>query len=478
MAERLPVRPAVPGRKGVAVTITGHELVAETLGEPVDHTRSDVGNGELLVRRHGANLRYVHPWQRWLVWDGRRWHDDDTGRPDALMKETLRWLATDANELANPDERKRQLRFALDSERAGRVRAALEMAQSEPGIPVVPDELDLDPWALNVGNGTLDLRSGSLRAHDRADLITRCIETDYCPGAMAPIWTAFLHRVLGGDEKLIQFVQRAVGYSLTGLTTEQVILLVFGAGANGKSTFITTLLDLLGPYAQQAPAETFIERRDSIPNDVARLRGTRFVAAAEIGEGRRLNEALVKRMTGGDKITARFMRAEWFEFVPQFTPWLATNHRPEIVGTDVGIWRRVRLIPFTITIPENERDPLLPRRLQRELPGILAWAVQGCLDWQEHGLAAPPAVVTATKAYRADMDVIGQFLDECCNLEPNTRVKASVLHARLDYWSKENGHDTITQKALASRLSERGYQRERTRDGVHWLGIALEEREG
>lgn len=456
--------------------MTGPDLVAAALGQSSsadDYALSDIGNAELLLERHGVDLHYVHPWNRWLVWDGTRWQQDDVGATDAMVKESLRWLTASANKISDPGQRKKLLRFALDSERAGRVRAALQMAQSENGIPVVPDDLDRDPWIINVSNGKIDLRTGELRSHDRADLATMIAPVDYDPSATCPLWLEFLDRILDGNEELITFMQRVIGYSLTGLTTEQIILIVWGPGANGKSVLINTIIKLLGDYAQQAPAETFLARRDSIPNDVARLRGARMVAAAELGEGRRLNEALVKRMTGGDKVTARFMRAEWFEFDPQFTPWLATNHKPEIIGTDLGIWRRIRLVPFTVTIPEAERDPLLAQKLEHELPGILAWAVQGCLDWQQHGLTTPDAVTAATADYRNDQDVLGRFLEDCCDLSPDNRVKAGELHTRLGYWSNENGHETLTAKALANRLKERGLVNERSKNARYWVGIAL-----
>lgn len=434
---------------------------------------SDVGSARRLVQRHGANLRYVHDFGRWLVWDDGRWQHDRLGLVRALMKETIEAAHADVAEIADEKERAKVRRFLLDAERESRIRGAIALAESTPGIAILPEELDRDPMLLNVANGTLDLRDGVLRDQRREDLITRKIDVAYDPAATAPAWAAFLDRVLAGDSDLIGFVRRAVGYSLTGRTTEQVLLILYGSGANGKSTFVNTVLGLLGDYAQQAPAETFLERRDGIPNDVARLRGARMVAASELGEGRRLNEALVKRMTGGDRIAARYMRAEWFEFSPQFTPWLATNHRPEIRGTDHAIWRRIRLVPFTQTIPDHEQDPDLPEKLRAELPGILAWAVQGCLEWKRHGLAAPAAVLAATDEYRADQDVLGQFLDERCDLDQDSAIKASELHTALEYWTRENGHEPMSQKALASRLVDRGFQRDRRKNGVHWLGLHL-----
>lgn len=438
-----------------------------------DARLSDVGTARRLVERHGHDLRYVHDFRRWLVWREGRWQDDRLGQVRGLMKETLEAAHADAREIPDEKERQRVRKFLLDAERESRVRGAISLAESEPGIAVLPEELDADPWLLNVRNATIDLRTGEAHPQRREDLITRQIDVDYDADADAPLWRSTLERILNGDNGLIGFLQRAVGYSLTGSTAEQVLLILYGAGANGKSTFLNTVLALGGDYAQQAPAETFLERRDGIPNDVARLRGARMVAAAESGEGRRLNEALVKRMTGGDKMTARFMRGEWFEFVPQFTPWLATNHRPEIRGNDLAIWRRIRLVPFTVTIPEDERDPELPRRLLDELPGILSWAVAGCLDWQRNGLNAPEVVTRATADYRAEEDLIGQFLDERCRLGAEHEVKASELYTNFGYWAADNGHEPLSQKALGGRLRERGFERRRRESGWHWLGLAI-----
>lgn len=449
------------------------------VGRPrVEARLSDVGTAQRLIQRHGQDLRYVHDFRRWLVWLDGHWQDDRAGTVKALMKETLEAAHADAREIPDEKERQRERKFLLDAEREPRVRGAIALAESEPGIPVLPELLDRDPWLLNVADCTIDLRTGEPRPHARGDLITKRINIEYVPSATCPTWERFLDRVLAGDGDLAAFLQRAVGYSLTGLTTEQVLLILYGAGANGKTTFVSTIMALLGDYAQQAPADTFLERRrDGIPNDLARMRGARLVAAAELSEGRRLNEALVKRMTGGDRIAARFMHADYFEFTPAFTPWLATNHRPEITGTDHAIWRRIRLIPFTVTIPENERDPALAAKLLAELPGILAWSIEGCLDWQHNGLNAPDAVVHATDDYRDDMDIVGAFLHERCDLDPNSSVKASILHTLQDYWARENGHEPLTQKALGTRLAERGFTKRKTKTGIHWDGIAAREGE-
>jgi putative DNA primase/helicase len=469
-----------PQRVAATVTATEDPEPKRSPSAPVDlryFNLNDRGNAERLIARHGPDLRYCYPWASWLIWNGQSWQRDDTGEPARRMKETMRAFLVDMRQLdADDDElRKKLLKHALESEAAARIRAALELARSEDGIPVLPEQLDAHPMLLNVGNGVIDLTTGELRPHDRAQLATKIGPVDYSPDATAPRWDAFLERVLPAPD-LRAFMQRYIGYSLTALTTEQVLAILYGPGANGKSVFVETIRAVLGDYGMQAPAETFIERRDTIPNDVARLRGTRFVAATETGEGRRLNEALVKRMTGGDTIVARFMRGEWFEFPATFKVVLATNHRPEIRGTDEAIWRRIRLVPFTVTIPTEERDPTLAAQLREELPGILAWAVAGCLAWQRDGLNTAEAVDAATTAYRGDMDMLGEFFEECCVIDPNVRAKAGDLYATFTAWGERNGTpkaERLSQQSFGRRLSERGYAQERRNSGRWWVGVGI-----
>jgi putative DNA primase/helicase len=435
---------------------------------------TDVGNAERLIARHGTDLRYIHPWARWLVWDGRRWRPDDTGEPTRRMKETLRALAADALEL-DDDQRPRLLKHAIGSERETRIRGALQLAQSEPGVPVLPEQLDADPWLLCCDNGTVDLSTGELHPHRREDLLTKLAPVAYDPTAEAPRWRAFLDQVLEGDEATIEFVRRAVGYSLTGDTSEQVLFLLVGAGANGKSTLIETVRALVGDYGQQAPAETFLEQRESIPNHIARLKGARFVATVETPEGRRLNETMVKRLVGGDSQAARFMRGEWFDFRPTFKAWLATNHLPVIRGTDEAIWRRIRVIPFNITIPEPERDKTLAARLHAELPGILTWAIDGCVEWQISGLPTPDAVRAATAGYREHMDVLGDFIADRCETRPDARATVAELYTAYQYWATHNGdRNPLSSKAFGQNLEERGHHVKRGAGGTRYrLGITL-----
>ena len=258
------------------------------------------------------------------------------------------------------------LSHAHRSESEARIKAMVSLARTEPEIRVLKHEdLDRDPWLLNVANGTLNLKTGVLESHSRNDLISRLIPIDYSEAAACPRWLSFLERVTEGDDELIGFLQKAVGYSLTGLTLEQVIFMLYGVGSNGKSTLLNIILELLADYGRQTGTETLLVKRgDQIPNGVARLAGSRFVSAVETESGRRLAEGLVKQMTGGDRMTARFLHHEFFEFQPTFKLWLAVNHKPRITGSDHAIWRRIRLIPFTLTVPESERDPDLTEKLK------------------------------------------------------------------------------------------------------------------
>jgi putative DNA primase/helicase len=442
-------------------------------GDGHDHgALTDMANAARLIRYHGAELRYCHTWQRWLRWHAGRWLDDDTGYVGHLAQDTMRQLLHEAADIIDPDLRKKTIREVIAAERANRIQGMLRLAGDYQPHAVTPAMLDRDPWLFNVRNGTINLHTGQLRPHDAADLITKQAPVDYNPDAQAPAWRGFLERVIP-DPELRHFLRRAVGYSLTGLTSEQILLILYGSGSNGKSTYTETILKLLGDYGQQSPPETFLEKRDGIPNDVARLRSTRFVLATEISEGRRLNESLVKRMTGGDTMTARFMRSEYFEFQPQFTPWLATNHRPEIRGTDHAIWRRVKLVPFEIHIPDEDQDHGLKTRLLDEFPGILAWAVRGCLDWQMDGLQEPDIVKAATAEYRQDMDVLGGFLDDCCDLSDTYSETAADLYRGYHDWLKKTGSEGLAARTFGLKLGERGFKQRRTGSSRLWLGLRL-----
>lgn len=333
------------------------ELRVPTAAADAEHL-TDLGNARRFARQHGEDLRYCYPLRTWFAWDGARWARDGGAVVMSRAKESVRSLYGDAAGHPDPTARVAIAGWAKKSEHEARLRAMIFLAQSESGISLPVERLDTDGFAFNVRNGTLDLRTGRLRPHGRADLLTKLANVDYRPDASCPTFEQFLSRIFGGNARGIGFLQRAVGYSLTGDTSEQVFFLLWGSGANGKTTFLKTIFGLLGDYAISTRPETFmVKGPDAIPNDVARLRGARFVIAVEADQGQRLAESLVKQATGSDVMTARFMRAEYFDFVPAFKIFLATNHKPIIRGTDLAMWRRVRLIPFTVTISPRRAGP-------------------------------------------------------------------------------------------------------------------------
>ena len=439
---------------------------------------SDVGNALRLVAQHGEQIRHVHLWNSWVVWDGRRWRRDESGEMARRAKSTVQTMYEHAIADSSPDRRAAMVKHAVRSEGEARLRAMVNLAASETGIPVRPDELDQDPWLFNAANGTVDLRTGELRPHGEEDLITKISPASYRPGARCPTWLKFLDRVFAGDDELVEFLRRAVGYTLTGLTVEQVLFLLHGGGQNGKTTMLEVIRHVLGDYASQVPADTLMATRQvgGIPNDLARLPGARFVSAVETDEGRRLAEGLVKRITGSDTITARFLHAEFFDFRPQFALWLAANHLPGIRGTDDAIWRRIRLVPFTVKIPEAERDPHLDRKLLAEADGILTWAIEGALAWHQYGLTQPSAVTRASTDYRAEQDALGDFITERCITDETVRAAVGGLYKAYVAWCEGCGEKARSNKWLTQALERRGIDRYQDKTGARtrfYIGIGL-----
>lgn len=436
---------------------------------------TDLGNARRLIALFGRELRYVPAWRSWLLWTGTHWQRDDTGEVMRRAKQMVMAIYSEAG--YETDERRRRdlSRHALKSESERSLRAAVELAKTEPGIAVPLDDLDRDWFALNVANGTLDLRTGAMRPHDPADLITRLIPTPYDPSAAAPTWLAFLERILAGRRVLIGYVQKAVGYSLTADTREQVIFLFVGIGANGKSTLVLTLADLLKAYAAQLSVETILARRHDTTamNDLLNVAGARFVSVVEPDLGRRLAEGLVKALTGGEAITVKKLYADVFKVRPGFKLFLSTNHRPIIRGTDLAIWRRIRLVPFDVVIPEPEQDQTLVEKLRTEAPGILTWAVEGCRIWQREGLGVPDEVRAATAKYRADMDALGDFLRERCVMEAGASVAAGDLYGAYRAWAQAAGEEAMSAKTLGLELTERGLRSWRTKRTRGWAGLRL-----
>lgn len=453
---------------------------AEEEGSAVDEAhlatffQTDLGNSERLVARYGRDLRYCYDFGKWLVWDGVRWAMDRDGAALDKAKTTARKMLVEAATLADKDDSRKLAAWSFRSQARDRLTALLYLAQ--PDVSVHPEHLDTHPWLLNVANGTIDLRTGQLRPADRAHLLTKTSLVTYDLHATCPQWIAFLDRIFQGNTALIRFVQKAAGYSLTGLDTEECFFVLWGVGQNGKSTFVETLSALLGTdYAQQATPDLLMQKKqDRHATELAVLRGARLVASVETGQGKRLNEALIKAMTGGDRIRANFMHQDTFEFRPEFKVWLSTNHKPVIAGTDLGIWRRIRLIPFTYCIPDHEKDGGFKARLREPaaLSGILNWALEGVRLWREEGLKPPQAVLDATQAYREEMDVLAAWIADCCVVQKVAEASAADLYRSYTQWREQNGEHPETQTSFGLRLTERGFVRKKS-GIVRWLGIGL-----
>lgn len=445
---------------------------------------TDLGNSKRLVQRFGQELRFCHPWGMYLVWDGKRWKADDTDGVMARAKRVVLTLGREAALIDDDKQRRAVLTFARASESGHRLEAMVKLARSEPGVPVVPAELDRHPWLLNVQNGIVDLRTGDLLEHDRRLLLTRLAPVDFDAGAECPLWLAFLERILP-DRLVREYVQRSVGYALTGTVVEQALFFLYGSGANGKSTFLNIVRTLLGDeYATEAAPDFLVERRgERHPTELALLFGRRLVTTIETGTAQYMNEPLVKRLTSSDPITARRMREDFWQFEPTHKLFLAANHKPIVRGTDYGVWRRIKLIPFDVEIGEAERDRNLEDKLRDELPGILAWAVDGCLDWQRQGLVEPTAVVSATGAYRSEMDVLGQFLAARAQLGAGLVVATRALRTGYEHWCEQGGERPLGAREFAAQLRRFGClpgDRVKRIDGVvqrYWRGLALRDAE-
>jgi putative DNA primase/helicase len=438
---------------------------------------TDLGNAERLVAAHSHEIRHVAG-IGWLVYDGRRWARDDTGGLLRLAKQTARAIYHDAGNCDDNDERKRIAEWARKSESEPRLKAMVSVAASEREVVARPGQLDADPWLLNAANGTVDLRTGQLRDHDPSDLITKLAPVDYRPDARSARWDQLVARATDCDLELASFMQRLAGYTITGVTDEEILAFVHGPGATGKSTFVESISATLGDYASTADCETFLRKRGDagVRNDIARLAGARIVISVEVDDGKRLAEGLIKTITGGDVVTARFLYSEAFEFIPQFTLCLVANSRPKVNAADDAIWRRILQIPFTVVIPPEERDPELKRALRSnpaDQEAILAWLIRGCLDWQQRGLDVPDRVRAYTDEYRQENDPLADWITDDCDLDAQHWTPAKQLRDSYEHWCNDNGQTPVSAQGSAWRTALRNHGCEnKARNGKRgWLGI-------
>lgn len=419
-------------------------------------TNTDAGNARRLVGRHGEDLRHATG-LGWLVWDGSRFRRDATGEIERRAKETARAIYVEASQVEDPDARKRLATWAHQSESAARLGAMIALARSEEGVAVDAASLDADPWALNCTNVTVDLRTGESRAQRRDELISRCTGVAYDASAACPTFDRFLARVLP-DAELRRFLQRWAGYSLTASTREHALAFLVGLGANGKSVLTNALRSVAGEYACKAPAGLLLTARgERHPTETMTLFGARLALCSEVPLEATWNEALVKDLTSEDPITARYIRENNVTWTPTHKLWIAGNHRPRVIGRDEGIWRRLRVVPFDVVIPPEERDRELGRKLEAEREGILAWCVRGAVDWYAHGLGDPPAVTQATAAYKAEEDSLAPFFEERCEIGPALSCGARELYSAYQGWTLGAGERAMTQQKFGRALSDRGF---------------------
>jgi P4 family phage/plasmid primase-like protien len=448
---------------------------------PSNYPLNDLGNAMRLLEAHRAVMRYVLG-IGWHIWDRRRFRrDPESGRARKLAHDVVSDMLNRAFNARGEDAKAREkiIKFAIQCANSGRLANMLH--EAEPYQSVEADDLDKDPWLLNCLNGTVDLRTGAIRPHDQADLMTKLCRASYRADAACPQWEKFVEEIFGGDTDLVGFVQRSLGYSLTGSTREQVLFIMHGSGSNGKTVLIETIQTVLGDYVKRSPADTWASKPAGAPtNDIAALVGARLVSVVETEQDRHLAEALVKQATGGDTMTARFHHKEFFSFIPLFKLWFATNHRPKIKGSDYAIWRRIYLLPFTVKFVDADKvegsqkvkDPDLMNKLKAEHDGILAWMVRGCLEWQRIGLKPPEAVRQATEAYQDSQDNVAGFVRDGSHQSKGLRETTKRLYAAYEIWCEEMGEEAVSKMVFAGKLDELGFlpgkrtTRERIRQGI------------
>lgn len=461
----------------------GHRATSATVAEvrAVEESPhlTDTGNAERFRRLHGEDARWCEPLGGWLLWDGYRWRADTGGMVLELAKETALTIYGEAAEAKSEEERKAKAKWAMASESQARLDAMLYLARSL--LPAEPGDFDADPWLLNCANGTIDLLNGNIHLPRRSDMITMSAPVNYSPDAHDDVLDHFLEDVTSDDSELATYLQRAVGYSLSGDTREEVLFLLLGPTATGKSTLLESVAEMMGDYALKLPIDTFLQRRDagSARPDIARLRGARFVIALEAGKGRHLDEPAVKEIVGGDTVSARFLYHDLITFRPVCKLWLGSNFAPQMNNLDSAIWRRVRRIPFERGFGDK-LDPKIKlhlRRNPRARSALLAWAVRGFLDWQRDGLGHAAIVDAKTSELRAEMNPIGEFIDAVCVLGRGYVADAKGLRTAYETWAKDNGARPIVNKDWGEQLHDLGCESRRVaQDGKQrtmWYGVGL-----
>lgn len=440
------------------------------------YSYDDTGNAERLKDLFGENIRFNYTSNTWMYYDGKRWRYDDTGRMKILADKVVDNMKNEKLFLADgvdqEDMEKYRYRHWKDSRNHNK--KVNMMKECEHLLPVTNETFDNDFDLFNVQNGFVDLKAGKLNDHERKNYFTKISNVEYTDKADCPKWDEFLNDIFLGNQELVRFIQRAVGYSLSGHTSEQVLFVLYGNGRNGKSVFLDILNEVFGNYSTNIQPQAIMASKnqsDASP-EIAKLDGARLVTTTEPNEGERFDEGLLKQLTGGDRVSARKLYENEFEFTPQFKLWMATNHKPYVRGRDEGIWRRFIIIPFDKQIPLHEIDRDLTKKLKRELPAIMRWCVDGFLEWQRIGLSEPAIIKEQRDEYRVEMDSIAMFVEECCEVNPLQKVKASELFNAYDNWAKEN-HQHIMSSTKFGREMAKRYERKKYQGNRFYYGINI-----
>lgn len=438
----------------------------------------DTGNADRFIDRYGNLYKYSYIANKFYIYDGMKWKIDDKGSIRKLIDEMIESIK-DEKIIHSDDVTEEEAReFFQKYYKKTRGTQAKKNIMNElmHRRPATPDDFDRDDMLINVANGYIDLTSRELYKHDINKMFSQITNTDYTEKMQPAVWLDFLNDIFAGDQEVIRYIQKALGYSLTGSTREQIMFILFGKGRNGKSIFVEVISEILGDYSNNMQAKSLmVKKNDNVNTDIARLSKARFVTSSEPNEGFRFDEGLIKQLTGGDKVTARFLYAEEFEYTPKFKIWVSTNHKPIIRGTDDGIWRRLVLIPFDVQIPEEKVDKDLKYKLLREAPAILNWMAEGAYMWMQEGLAMPEKLKEAVQKYRNEMDMLGQFIEDCCKVDKNSSEKVSNLHQAYKTWSNDNLTSTkvLGMKSFSQKMEER-FVKESRRDANYFIGIEID----
>lgn len=438
----------------------------------------DTGNADRFIDRYGHLYKHSYITNKFYIYDGQKWKVDDRGAIRKLIDEMIENIKNE-KVLHSEDVTEEEAREAFQ-----KYYKKTRGTQSKKNImnelmhrkTVTPDEFDNDDMLLNVANGYVDLTSRELYKHDINRMFSQIANTDYSEKMQPSVWLDFLNDIFAGDKEVIRYIQKALGYSLTGSTREQIMFILFGKGRNGKSIFVETIAEILGDYSNNMQAKSLmVKKNDNVNTDIARLSKARFVTSSEPNEGFRFDEGLIKQITGGDKVTARFLYAEEFEYTPKFKIWVSTNHKPIIRGTDDGIWRRLVLIPFDVQIPEEKVDKDLKYKLLREAPAILNWMAEGAYMWMREGLELPEKLKDAGQTYRTEMDVVEQFIQEKCKRAEGVKETGKALYEEYKKWADENNEYKMDKNKFGKKLKEK-FRSKRMTNGVNYLGIELVEK--